>query len=85
MPNSKNQLKIFGLDVFYEVNNDTSKVAIGFIGDSKMEESVQKQIVDKIGNYLVAEGFIEIPPDTQKNVWHFSFQWIRSSDGIRKV
>lgn len=55
-------LFIHGLKVNYEIGKD-GLLLISFYSPYAMTDSDKRKTIAKIGNYLIAEGFVKIPVD----------------------
>jgi hypothetical protein len=60
-------LLINGLKVNYEISKE-GILLISFYGSSEMTDSEKKKTIAKIGNYLIAEGFVKLPVDSTESV-----------------
>lgn len=63
----KKTLFLNGLKVNYEVSKD-GVLLISFYSPYSMTDSDKKKTIAKIGNYLIAEGFVKLPVDSTESV-----------------
>jgi hypothetical protein len=63
----KKTLFLNGLKVNYEVSKD-GIVLISFYSPYEMTDGDKKKMLVKLGNYLIAEGFVKLPIDEQQSV-----------------
>lgn len=61
------QLFINGLKVNYEMSKN-GVLLISFYSPYDMTDSEKKKTIAKIGNYLIAEGFVKLPVDSTESV-----------------
>jgi len=61
------QLFINGLKVNYEMSKD-GVLLISFYSPHSLTDSEKKKTIAKIGNYLIAEGFVKLPVDSTESV-----------------
>lgn len=60
-------LFIHGLKVNYVLGKD-GLLLISFYSPYTMTDSEKRQTIAKIGNYLISEGFVNLPVDEQMNL-----------------
>lgn len=65
-------LLINGLKVNYEISKE-GVLLISFYSSSEMTDSDKKKTIAKLGNYLIAEGFVNVGVDEQATLWQCDF------------